>query len=284
MSDTLMRCIGADPASLTRLIVFDPVTNKNQRVMTGQSWPYLWKMCEHANKQRVAFVGRAELMESTGLNGQSIQTFTRRFILAGIFTYIGKTSYLGSAPINTYLIDLPGLESLEDELSADEIREKAKKVRSSKKNSRAALMPALNNVLEDALVPALEHDLPVRHKQELEPELQLQLEQVFDKYVDLKQRNQKVEIRNDKAWREGVKKNALKEIAPRGETYKDRAVELLKQGYRAEDIAGFLADGCVNGQGITFWDKRPEFFDESDISKLGPVNFGQTEDDLDFSF
>ena len=263
MSDTLMRCIGADPASLTRLIVFDPVTNKNQRVMTGQSWPYLWKMCEHANKQRVAFVGRAELMESTGLNGQSIQTFTRRFILAGIFTYIGKTSYLGSAPINTYLIDLPGLESLEDELSADEIREKAKKVRSSKKNSRTALMHALDNVLEDALedalVPALDHALPVRHKQELELEHELQLEQVFDRYVDLKQRNQTVEIRNEKAWREGVKKNALKEMSPRGDTYRDRAIELLKQGYRAEDIAGFLADGCINGQGIVFWDKRPGF-------------------------
>ena len=277
-----MRCIGADPASLTRLIVFDPVTNKNQRVMTGQSWPYLWKMCEHANKQRVAFVGRAELMESTGLNGQSIQTFTRRFILAGIFTYIGKTSYLGSAPINTYLIDLPGLESLEDELSADEIREKAKKVRSSKKNSRTALMPALDNVLEDALVPALDHDLPVRHKQELEHELQL--EQVFDRYVDLKRRNQTVEIRNEKAWREGVKKNALKEISPRGDTYRDRATELLSQGYRAEDISGFLADGCVNGQSITFWDKRPGFVDLTQEKHLPSVDFGQSEDSSEFPF
>ncbi len=106
-----------------------------------------------------------------------------------------------------------------------------------------------------------EYDLPVRHKQEqeLEPELQLQLEQVFDRYVDLKQRNQTVEIRNEKAWREGVKKNALKEMSPRGDTYRDRAIELLKQGYRAEDIAGFLADGCINGQGIVFWDKRPGF-------------------------
>ena len=71
---------------------------------------------------------------------------------------------------------------------------------------------------------------------------------------------------------------------PRGDTYRDRAMELLNQGYRAEDIAGFLADGCTNGQSITFWDKRPGFFDESDVSKIGPVNFGQTADDSDVPF
>ena len=120
-------------------------------------------------------------------------------------------------------------------------------MRSSKKNSRTALMPALD------------HALPVRHKQELELEHELQLEQVFDRYADSKRKNQTVEIRNEKAWREGVKKNALKEMSPRGDTYRDRAIELLKQGYRAEDIAGFLADGCINGQGIVFWDKRPGF-------------------------
>ena len=131
-----------------------------------------------------------------------------------------------------------------------------------------------------------EYDLPVRHKQEqeLEPELQLQLEQVFDRYVDLKQRNQTVEIRNEKAWREGVKKNALKEMSPRGDTYRDRAIELLKQGYRAEDIAGFLADGCINGQGIVFWDKRPGFVDATQATELAPVNFGQTVDDSDVPF
>ena len=82
---------------------------------------------------------------------------------------------------------------------------------------------------------------------------------MFDRYADSKRKNQTVEIRNEKAWREGVKKNALKEMSPRGDTYRDRAIELLKQGYRAEDIAGFLADGCINGQGIVFWDKRPGF-------------------------
>ena len=131
-----------------------------------------------------------------------------------------------------------------------------------------------------------EYDLPVRHKQEqeLEPELQLQLEQVFDRYVDLKQRNQTAEIRNEKAWREGVKKNALKEISPRGDTYRDRATELLSQGYRAEDIAGFLADGCVNGQSITFWDKRPGFVDLTQEKHLASVDFGQSEDSSEFPF
>ena len=267
MSDELLRHISDHPARLSRLSVFDPETNKTERVWKGQSSRLLLKLCSHANKDRVVYVGRGELMEKTDLNAQSIKTFIRRFSLVGILTYIGKKSYQGSAPVNCYLIDLPELPPLEEVLAEEEVKQRARKARSLKKASKAVLTPALDNVLEDALVPALNHDLPVRHKQELEPELQLQLEQVFDRYVDLKRKNQTVEIRNEKAWREGVKKNALKEIAPRGDTYRDRAIELLKQGYRAEDISGFLADGCVNGQGIIFWDKRPGIVEESNTSK-----------------
>jgi len=184
------------------------------------------------------------------------------------------------------LIDLPELPPLEDVLTDAEIKQRARKARSLKNASKDALTLALDNVLEDALVPALNHDLPVRHKQELEPELelQLQLEQVFDRYVELKQRNQTVEIRNEKAWREGVKKNALKEISPRGDTYRDRATVLLSQGYRAEDIAGFLADGCVNGQSITFWDKRSGFVDLTLEKHLKSVDLGQSEDSYELPF
>lgn len=284
MSDELLRHIADYPALLSQLSVFDPETKKTQRVWTGQSSRFLLKLCSHANKERIAYVGRGELMEKTDLNGQSIETFERRFSLVGILTRIGKTSYRGSAPVNCYLIDLPGLPPLEEVLAEEEIKQRARKVRSSKKASKAVLTPALDNVLEDALLPALEHDLPVRHKQELEPELELQLEHVFDRYVDLKQRSQTVEIRNEEAWREGVKKNALKEISPRGDTYRDRATELLSQGYRAEDIAGFLADGCVNGQSITFWDKRSGFVDLTLEKHLPSVDLGQSEDSYELLF
>ena len=284
MSDELTRHISDYPARISRLRVFDPETKKTERVWTGQSSRLLLKLCSHANKDRVVYVGRGELMEKTDLNGQSIETFKRLFSLVGILTYIGKKSYQGSAPVNCYLIDLPGLPPLEEVLAEEEIKQRARKARSLKKASKAVLTPALADVLEDALVPALDHDLPVRHKQELEPELQLQLEQVFDGYADLKQRNQTVEIRNEKAWREGVKKNALKEIAPRGDTYRDRTIKLLKQGYRAEDIAGFLADGCVNGQSITFWDKRPGFVDLTQEKHLPSVDLGQSEDSSELPF
>lgn len=284
MSDELTRHLSDYPARISRLSVFDPKTNKTERVWTGQSSRLLLKLCSHANKDRVVYVGRGELMKKTGLNAQSIETFERRFLLVGILTYIGKKSYQGSAPVNCFLIDLPELPPLEEVLAEEEIKQRARKVRSSKRASKAVLTPALDNVLEDALLPALEHDLPVRHKQELEPELQLQLEQVFDRYVDLKQRNQTVEIRNEKAWREGVKKNALKEITPRGDTFRDRAMELLSQGYRAEDISGFLADGCVNGQSITFWDKRPGFVDLTQEKHLPSVDFKQSEDISELPF
>ena len=284
MSDELTRHISDYPARISRLRVFDPETKKTERVWTGQSSRLLLKLCSHANKDRVVYVGRGELMEKTDLNGQSIETFKRLFSLVGILTYIGKTSYQGSAPVNCYLIDLPGLPPLEEVLAEKEIKQRARKARSIKKDSKDVLNPALDNVLEDALTPALDHDLPVRHKQELEPELQLQLEQVFDGYADLKQRNQTVEIRNEKAWREGVKKNALKEIAPRGDTYRDRTIKLLKQGYRAEDIAGFLADGCVNGQSITFWDKRQGFVDMNNAQEAATVTFPETEEDWNYPF
>lgn len=284
MSDELTRHLSDYPARISRLSVFDPKTNKTERVWTGQSSRLLLKLCSHANKDRVVYVGRGELMEKTGLNGQSIETVERRLSLVGILTYIGKKSYQGSAPVNCYLIDLPELPPLEEVLAEEEIKQRVRKARGLKKASKAVLTPALADVLEDALVPALDHDLPVRHKQELEPELQLQLEQVFDRYADLKQRSQTVEIRNEKAWREGVKKNALKEISPRGDTYRDRATELLNQGYRTEDIAGFLADGCVNGQSITFWDKRQGFVDMNNAQEAATVTFPETEEDWNYPF
>ena len=282
MSDELLRHISDYPARISRLSVLDPKTNKIERVWKGQSSRLLLKLCSHANKDRVVYVGRGELMEKTDLNGQSIETFKRQFILAGILTYVGKKSYQGSAPVDCYLIDLPELPPLEEVLADQEIKQRARKAQSLKKASKPVLIPVSDDVLGDAL----DHALPVRHKQELEHELQLQLqlEQVFERYADLKRRNQTVEIRNVKAWCEGVKKNALKEMSPRGDTYRDRAMELLNQGYRAEDIAGFLADGCTNGQSITFWDTRPEFVDSTQTTELATVDVGQIEDDSDVPF
>jgi hypothetical protein len=284
VSDELIRHISDYPARISRLNVFDPETNNTERVWKGQSIRLLLKLCSHANKDRIVFVGRGELMETTDLDGRSIETFVRRFISAGILTYIGKRSYRGSAPVNCYLIDLPELAPLEEVLAEEEIKQRARKAQSSKKASKPVLIPVSDDVLGDALVPALDHALPVRHKQELEHELQLQLEQVFDRYADLKRRNQTVEIRNEKAWYAGVKKNAQKEISPRGDTFRDRAIELLNQGYRAEDISGFLADGCTNGQSITFWDKRPEFVDSTQTTELATVDIRQIEDDSDVPF
>lgn len=110
----------------------------------------------------------------------------------------------------------------------------------------------------------------INDEEQLDGELQDLFEQVFDIYADFKRKSYTGDIRNEKTWREGVKKNALKEISPRGDTYRDRAITLLNQGYRPKDIAGFLADGCVNGQGIVFWDKRPGFIAEGNTSEGFP--------------
>lgn len=241
-------------------------------------------MLSHANKERVVFVGRTELMEKCDLNGQSIETFKRRFLLDGILTKIGKRSYQGSPPVDCYLIDLPGLPPLEDVMSEEEIKQRARKIRSSKKASKAVLTPALDNVLEDALLPALEHDLPVRHKQELEPELQLQLKQVFDRYAEVMLKKQTSGIKNKTAWRKTVIANVSSEIAPQGDTYLERAKHLLTQGYKASDIGDYLSDGCNNGRSITFWDKRPDFIDSSNSCEVEPVHFPNIEEDWDCPF
>ena len=284
MSDELTRHISDYPARISRLSVFDPTTNKTERVWKGQSIRLLLKMCSHANKDRVVYVGRGELMEKTDLNAQSIETFIRRFSLVGILTYSGKKSYQGSAPVNCYLIDLPGLPPLEDVMSEEEIKQRARKARNLKKAPKVVLIPALDNVLEDALVPALDHDLPVRHKQEQEHELQLQLEQVFDRYAEVMLKKQTSGIKNKTAWRKAVIANAPREIAPQGDTYLERAKHLLTQGYQASDIGDYLSDGCINGRSITFWDKRPGFVDAANATELAPVNFGQTVDDSEVPF
>jgi len=124
----------------------------------------------------------------------------------------------------------------------------------------------------------------INDEEQLDGELQDLFEQVFDIYADFKRKSYTGEIRNEKTWREGVKKNALKAISPRGDNYGDRTVTLLKQGYRPKDIAGFLADGCVNGQSITFWDKRPGFLDAAKATELASINFGQTVNDSEVPF
>ena len=284
MSDELTRHISDYPARISRLSVFDPITNKTERVWKGQSSRLLLKLCSHANKDRVVYVGRGELMEKTDLNAQSIETFIRQFSLVGILTYIGKKSYQGSAPVNCYLIDLPELPPLEEVLAEEEIKQLARKARSLKKASKVVLNPALDNVLEDALVPALDHDLPVRHKQELELELELQLEQVFDRYAEVMLKKQTSEIKNKTAWCKTVKANASREIAPQGDTYLERAKHLLAQGYKASDIGNYLSDGCISGQSITFWDKRPGFIDTTQVSESNAVDVEQTADNSDIPF
>ena len=286
MSDELLRHISDNPSLLVRRSVFDPETNKTEKIWTGQSTRLLLKMLSHANKERIVFVGRNELMEKCDLNGQSIDTFKRRFSLDGILTHVGKRSYQGSAPVDCYLIDLPGLPDLEDVMLDEEIKQRARKARSLKKAPKVVLTLALDNVLEDALVPVLDHDLPVRHKQEQEQEQEqeLQLKQVFDRYAEVMLKKQTSVIKNKTAWRKAVIANASREIAPQGDTYLERAKHLLTQGYKASDIGDYLSDGCINGRSITFWDKRPDFIDSSNSCEVEPVHFPNIEEDWDCPF
>ena len=91
-------------------------------------------------------------------------------------------------------------------------------------------------------------------------------------------------IKNKTAWRKAVIANASREIAPQGDTYLERAKDLLAQGYKASDIGDYLSDGCINGRSITFWDKRPDFIDSSNSCEVEPVHFPNIEEDWDCPF
>jgi len=113
MSDELLRAIAANSSALSDIQVVDPNTGKESNLYTGQCSRLLQSMCFHANNDRVVFVGQHTFQEETGLNGQSIETHTRKLKAAGILVHLGKKSYKGSKPINSYYVNLPFVEPLE---------------------------------------------------------------------------------------------------------------------------------------------------------------------------
>jgi hypothetical protein len=70
-------------------------------------------MCHHANIDRVVFVGQHTFQDETGLNGQTLGTFTKHLLDVGYLIFLGTKSYKGSRPVNTYYVNLPFLEPLE---------------------------------------------------------------------------------------------------------------------------------------------------------------------------
>ena len=168
MSDELLRHLAANCGDISRILVFDGRTQKMKKALNGQAHRMLSVMCDHANTERICFVGRETLMSKARLNGQSIETATENLISAEILFYLGKTSYFGSIPVNTYLINFPGLQPLEEALTLKELKKKARSLKALKRDSKDALGNDLSSDSLDASRSALLPALPARHKQELE--------------------------------------------------------------------------------------------------------------------
>ena len=168
MSDELLRHLAANCGDISRILVFDERTQKMKKALNGQAHRMLSVMCDHANTERICFVGRETLMSKARLNGQSIETATENLISAEILFYLGKTSYFGSIPVNTYLINFPGLQPLEEALTLKELKKKARSLKALKRDSKDALGNDLSSDSLDASRSALLPALPARHKQELE--------------------------------------------------------------------------------------------------------------------
>ena len=168
MSDELLRHLAANCGDISRLTVFDGRTQKMKKALSGQAHRMLSVMCDHANTDRICFVGRETLMSKARLNGQSIETATENLISAEILFYLGKTSYFGSIPVNTYLIDFPGLQPLEEALTLKDLKKKARSIKALKRDSKVALGNDSSHDSLDASRSALLPASPARHKQELE--------------------------------------------------------------------------------------------------------------------
>lgn len=113
MSDELLRGLAVNGSALSDVRVVDPKTGKESTLYTGQCSRLLQSMCHHANINRVVFVGQRTLEEETGLNGQSIETHIRKLTAADYLVHLGKRSYKGSRPVNSYYVNLPFLEPLD---------------------------------------------------------------------------------------------------------------------------------------------------------------------------
>ena len=114
MSDELLRALAVNGSALSDVKVIDPKTGTEHVLYVGQCSRLLQCMCHHASINRVVFVGQHTLEEETGLNGQSIETHIRRLKAANFLIHLGKKSYKGSRPVNTYYVNLPYLEPLEE--------------------------------------------------------------------------------------------------------------------------------------------------------------------------
>ena len=176
MSDELLRHLAANCGDLSRILVFDESTKKMKKALNGQAHRMLSVMCNYANTERICFVGRETLMREARLNGQSIKTATDNLISAEILNFLGRTPYFGSIPVNTYLIDFPGLQPLEEALTLKEIKKKARSLKALKKDSKDALGNDLSHDLLDASESVLLPASPARHKQELEHKYEYEYE------------------------------------------------------------------------------------------------------------
>lgn len=114
MSDPLLRALAQNGSWLADVRVVDPKTGKESALYTGQCSRLLQSMCYHANKDRVVYVGQHTFEEETGLNGQSIDTHIRKLKATNFLIPLGKKSYKGSMPINTYYVNLPFIEPLDE--------------------------------------------------------------------------------------------------------------------------------------------------------------------------
>jgi hypothetical protein len=160
MSDELLRAVAVNGSALSDVKVINPRTGKESTLFTGQCARLLLSMCHHANIDRVVFVGQHTFQDETGLNGQSIGTFTKHLLDVGYLIFLGTKSYKGSRPVNTYYVNLPFLQPLEgldlDLLLATPVA------------NRLAMFS--KEALKGSLGVSLTAPLPVRDKQEQELE------------------------------------------------------------------------------------------------------------------
>jgi hypothetical protein len=160
MSDELLRAVAVNGSALSDVKVINPRTGKESTLFTGQCARLLLSMCHHANINRVVFVGQHTFQDETGLNGQSIGTFTKHLLDVGYLIFLGTKSYKGSRPVNNYYVNLPFLEPLDgldlDLLLATPVADR--------------LTMFTKEALKGSLGVSLTAPLPVRDKQEQELE------------------------------------------------------------------------------------------------------------------
>ena len=287
-----MRYLGTNSGKLRRTAYTD-LNGRHKERLEGGTWLCLLNaLCHHANSNdRQTYAGIKLLATEAGCNLDAVYQWLDIFAALGWITERApRRSDNSHKKARCFEITLPDLMPLNLWQEQEVVKEaewvlkeaERKRLRKVPKEVPKEVPLKVPPDNDESVMPegSAGNGLP-EYKQEHKPPRSKNLrlvkslkngeeyslvEQVINRYAELTMNKTVNAIANKDAFRSAVIRNASgKTKTPKGETYKDCAQRLLDIGKTVEDIARYLADGCIGGQNMIHWDNR-EGFEQTDTA------------------